>query len=938
MRNLSSAALDKLAARLGNEPVIILEIQWIKDGGWVAYADRDIENTVKGKILDLGSLDDVVAISNNQDSQEISVTFDDTSGEIKSILDSTDIHKRDVRVWQWFEGLDLSDKFLLFCGKINTPIEWKEGEQTVSFSIISQLEDKEFGFSPEEGQFPYIPVDLIGQPWPSCFGTPLDVPCVAIGKAVHGTSLAGLGILTGTGFYTGSGVTADDVQTARSVATQNVQKAHVAYVASAWAGIDTDEYNRYNDQRSQLAASVANAWAARLEAKAQQQAEANKRIAEIVNKGLGKNPVRILGGQLFPRGAITLDIGGGLFTGYFGIVEGVDDDLFTITSRRHPEHEEEYAAEIAEAQESEVVSGAPTQEFDYKSKVPCGKGDFGTPCQYRTYGWLVFQPYAVCKADTVLPKYFWTDAGAQVSLYGNEPITYIVSIVPGTVLSVKAFKTFNGVKHLVNVPSNYYYVENKTYGSIEAVQLVFYKTLSTITDQNWGDDVYVTFESDIGPNVVDILEYIIDLYTDFSIDNTSFDYVRERVEKFPANFAVLERKNVLDILQEIAFQARCSLRLINGIFYLTYLPEEPTSISTFTESDLEVNSMVLTCSPTEDLVTKMVVEWRVTYAASEMNKLILRHNVAFYGIHEETFEFYIYNQPDIVWKAATFWLIRKSNTWKHLKLTTFLHKLNVESLDCIMLNFEKAYVANQPIKAIVNTADFDSDNQKIDMECWLPVKFGKMEPYDFAWPADTPAEWIFPTAEEILDGRDGGGGIGEDAEGELPLEEVKDDLGPEEQFVSGGGGATSRRRSSTDYNQKPPRHDTGDKHPSDRDFKAQDVGYTGRSGEIESTTQPVSSTIHAPDTQPLLTPQDIPLISDAFILDLSKTKVRDSEHAGTTSIAYLKDLIHFNSSENRLCLKSNVTVWDTSDPEAEFDFKYDGEKDVWGAATAWLRD
>jgi hypothetical protein len=368
------------------------------------------------------------------------------------------------------------------------------------------------------------------------------------------------------------------------------------------------------------------------------------------------------------------------------------------------------------------------------------------------------------------------------------------------------------------------------------------------------------------------------------------------------------------------------------------LPEEPTSISTITESDLEVNSMSLTCSPTEDLVTKMVVEWRITYAQDNMNKLILRHNVAYYGIQEETFEFYIYNQPDIVWKAATFWLIRKANTWKHLKFTTFLNKLNIESLDCVTLDFDKSYVANQPVKAIVKTADFDSADQRIDMECWLPVKFGKMEPYDFAWPADTPAEWIFPTAEEILDGRDGGGGIGEDADGELPIDEVEDDLGTEEQFVSGGGGATSRRKSSTDYNQKPPRHDTGDKHPSDKNFEAQDVGNTGRSGEIEATTQPVSSTIQAPNSQPLLTPQDIPLISDAFILDLSKTKVRDSVNAGTNSIAYLKDLIHFNKSEDRLCLKSDTHIWNGSDPEKKFDFKYDSEQSVWGAATAWLRD
>jgi hypothetical protein len=301
------------------------------------------------------------------------------------------------------------------------------------------------------------------------------------------------------------------------------------------------------------------------------------------------------------------------------------------------------------------------------------------------------------------------------------------------------------------------------------VQVVFYKTLSTITGQNWGDDVYVTFESSVGPNIVDILEYIIDVYTEFAIDSISFDHVRNCLEPFPANFAILDRKNVITVLQEIAFQARCSLRLINGIFYLTYLAEEPVSSNTIVESDIEVNSISVSGSATEDLVTKMVVEWRISYAHSKLNKLILRHNIGYYGVHEEITEFYIYNQPDIVLKAATFWLIRKSNTWKQINFRTFLHKLNIETLDCITLNFEKNYVSTGPIKSIVKKANFNSTDQIVDLECWLPIKFGTLTHYDFAWPANVASEWIYPTDYEVNWGHSGSAWVGENATGELPL-------------------------------------------------------------------------------------------------------------------------------------------------------------------------
>ena len=145
MRNISAAGLAKLAERHGNEPITIIEVDWV-DGRTSSYADRTV-GTIPGRIVEVGELDNVINVSSNSGSQELSVTLDDTDGTIKAIFDSHDVHKRTARVYQYFEGLDLCDKFLLFSGKVKLPIIWNERDRTINFTILSQLEDKEIGFS-----------------------------------------------------------------------------------------------------------------------------------------------------------------------------------------------------------------------------------------------------------------------------------------------------------------------------------------------------------------------------------------------------------------------------------------------------------------------------------------------------------------------------------------------------------------------------------------------------------------------------------------------------------------------------------------------------------------------------------------------------------------------------------------------------------------------
>jgi len=184
VRNLTAAALAKIAQSHGTEPINIVEIDW-EPGVPTAYADKKLvvgNVTIPGSILSLGNLDSVLDVFRANTSQAIDLALDDSNGEIKTLIDTKDVHQITVRVYQYFDGMALSDKFLVFAGRLNSPIRWSEATRTFSFGVLSQIEDKEFGFSPEEGQIPGLPSNLIGRPWPSIFGTVLDVPAVTLGS------------------------------------------------------------------------------------------------------------------------------------------------------------------------------------------------------------------------------------------------------------------------------------------------------------------------------------------------------------------------------------------------------------------------------------------------------------------------------------------------------------------------------------------------------------------------------------------------------------------------------------------------------------------------------------------------------------------------------------------------------------------------------------
>jgi len=868
MRSISSNGLAQLAQRYGGEPIYLIEIDWADVAAPKWYADRDMQG-IPGKILQVSDLDNVINVLKNSSSQDLEVTLDDTDGSIKQIMDAHDVQGRTVRVYQYFSGLALVDKFLLFAGRISTPITWSERDRTFKCTILSRLEDKEIGFSAEEGQFPLLPADLVGKVWPMVFGKVFDVPALQIKHAVTGITMASVGALAGAAEHLALPIydngTNHDPEKKKQKAEDAIEEAALECLEGYWRKRDdgrADEYARQREESESKSFTYVTTdfssciWIDR-----------QKQVKDAEKATGGHNPLRVLGGTEFPqRRVITLDINGCLFTGFFR------GEMFHIQSRYWPDGDAEAKQDFESRRDNcnRVVSPA--------GQVVTTSGETIT----TTGGQII--------------RVFWAEAGATVRMHSAEPLTYIVAITPGTggisntgVFAVKAFKQFVGQQGLVNVPRNLYRVEVKNYGSITAVQVVLKRALSSVTDGGWSDDIYVTYQSSIGPNIVDILKYLIDNYTDLDYDTTTFNAVATKLTAFPANFPLLERKNAITVLQEIAYQARCALWISNGVFYLKYLPEEPEGldvVDTITVSDIDAeNSLEVDLTPTEDLVTKMTVKWRMSWApgASDREKdksektLILRHNITRYGVHAEDYNWYIYNQPDTVLKCATFWLIRKSHTWKRVKFKTFLHKLNLETLDCVTFD-ASGYVASGPVKMMVEKATYNSADNLIDFECLVPVRAGTMSPYDLYWPAQVVVDHTWPPQADIDSGDAGGGGIGQQAVGALPIGYTE--------LTPNFGGTVYVAGPNVIF---PPFSDWGDTHPTDLNFVPQPINNpTGDTQVPDSEPRP------SPNTRPKhaeSTPPRVPRTptsrdgskgtkgTEGLVIDIANTTVIDSSEA-----------------------------------------------------------
>jgi hypothetical protein len=724
MRNIPSSVINQITA--GSEPVFVVAIQW-SSTLTEFYATKDNILDYKPYVKSVGDIENVNTLGGGS-ATSFEVTFDDTTGHFKGLFDTQDIHFKPISIYQYFDGMG-SGLYLIFQGQISSPIVWSESSRVLTVQAITRRANIEVGFSPEEGVFPEIHESLLGQPFPLGFGKPIHVPALALQQVPTGQMTDAFGILDPT------------LQLQINKLTQewgnkiNYGMAAAQYAALAFLSGDeslAEQWNQISTEAQNQATDIQNDIHQLQQVKIQQEA-----YAKTVNY--------VIGGYKFPQGRrVKVKINEFMFWAVFHGKEG------------------------------DYLNDAP-DNFDQKCRVTL------TPIippilqvLDNQTGELKFQQ----------GSFTFIQAGAQITLIDDYPIDWVVNCIDSDITAVYAYRSFNGKKELTLVPDEYYDVIHYNWtGHIQPtvirmkrpLSLVsYFENLSTtraedyanlvantngtrvlphiVNNVDWDDQIYVTYESSVGPDIVDILIHLIETYTDYTYDTTTFNAVRADLEDYPANFCLFDRPLVDDLIEQIAYQARCRVWLKDGKYFIKYLPRKETPVDTIDLDSIEEDSFTISVTPTEEIVTKYVATWQTDYVKPP-NRIILRYNAGLrkYGIQEATYDYFIYNARELVEKVATFWMIRSSNSWKRVDCVLHLGKINLETNDTITI--DTPYLS---CEGILEGVEYNLDDYSIRVSIWTPVRLGESTEYQFAWPADISVTTFFPTFNEITSGAAGG--------------------------------------------------------------------------------------------------------------------------------------------------------------------------------------
>lgn len=682
MRTINANALAFVNQQYGNEPANIIKF------AFGTYCDKKIPQ-VEGKILELSSLDAVVNISSSSDSQEITVVLDDTDGTIKTYMETHDLHLTEATIYQWFDGLDYSDKFVLFKGQINSPISWNEGERTVSLTVISKLEDVEIGFSPEEGQFTGLGNDYIGRAWPMCFGEVNSVSALQLNQRIKGVTADGFGMVD-------AGL---------------LEQVRIGAATRATGNFNAQDKTTWTPEMCL--------------------AEKLKEQQATVKPG-----INIFNGEYFPKGTIWLDFGRCIVQGYF------TGHYFTFTSQPQYNPNSGSTVGFCGMDDNDVVCGSA-----YSAYIDGNTGQTGLTKEEICNG---MSAMSTAQSKVEQCGFMYVAPGTNVRLYDDEKIYYAVSCVPGTIKQVTSDIQTMGESFPQTVNTSLWTQENWDLGNgltgvVVVIDNALSKQMNPLLECSWSDDILVTFESAVGPNTADILKYIIETYSNKTI--SGYTETKNALTNYPSDFAIYSRPNIITALQDIAWQARCSIIYKDDVFYLNYLPAAQPSRDTITEADILENTLAIEYTETEDIITKMECLWEESGTQEDPNKVILRNNISKYGTKTEEFDFYIYNYIDAVLKGGTYWLIKYSNTWKRVRFETPISKLALETMDYITLDLSS--LADEPVLCLIEEVWYNSNNHSLAFTCFAPVKAGTMVEYPYAYPANLGVNVTYPDADEF---------------------------------------------------------------------------------------------------------------------------------------------------------------------------------------------
>lgn len=311
--------------------------------------------------------------------------------------------------------------------------------------------------------------------------------------------------------------------------------------------------------------------------------------------------------------------------------------------------------------------------------------------------------------------------------FPNRAYKYVVGLyIASSISRVLAKRQCYGDKEddFYIVPSSYYSIGNETIGGRSVTVITFPTLLSNIEGENWEDEIYVDPNSGLSSNIATQIEWILESFTNITIDAPSFAAAAALIGDTPAHFALFDQRDALDLCTKMAWQARCLLVIKDGVAFLRPLFVNSSVDLVLTANEAKLSTLELSFTETEDIVTVFNANWKQDYSGQKESeqKTIFKNEVSRYGVISEDYDFFCFTTLRAIQVSASFWAYRYGHSWRRASLECFLPVLGIEAFDCVQLSYTP--FSTYAVRGFVESASHDTEDNVISINLELGSKAG----------------------------------------------------------------------------------------------------------------------------------------------------------------------------------------------------------------------
>jgi hypothetical protein len=781
MRYVSAAAAASATQQLGSDPKVIIAIYWKHHdneySGVKYYGDHEFtlgNMYVENRVINLGSIGSSQISNNVSTIEDVSFTLSDVDYEIKGYIDNNYVEGIPVVIYQHWDGNDSGDLVTIFDGILSTPYAWDEGSHTCEISAVSKFDSQVVGNilrktdidadpayqllyawekEVDAGYTDYYAKDsAFGVYWPVCFGQPLMVPCFQLLSAPESKTESKLKP-DSTSIFIKSG---------SRIFPEGIIELVVegVHIFGEFATPGSDEFTIATANNRQYV-NLPRYASPGIEIPLEDQSDADFLKNKITISTVTDGQACLTGMWILVKDSSTnsysmnkVAIQDGVeltCTGKFQ--SGVNRTQKVLAKQQGVVFED--AIQITSSWSIVEVAGKMREDWLHKDGII-------RPVTYSDKTGLKLKPWkdwsiASGKKCYLAKNYSAVGADPKES---DSPAThtgavYVVNSKALTeVKNVYAVRKVGRYDRLVKVPESYYTVQlDTTIAGKSCATVTFNNPLWLRIGEKWKPEKIWVDVNAGSTNTATQIEAIIDDYTNFEADSTTFSAVETLIENYPSNFAITKGPDALEVIQDIAFQARCGLNIQSDGVTITYLSKEPSSTDfTLNEEATERDSLRIIASESTDIVTRLVGEWNLTLFADEASKHIfpteveysesgkiqnvVTNNTDLYGEREQTIDFWIYNNEECVQKSLDFYINRMSQSWVIIEASVFLKGIGLQTFDTVNLNYDISNLVPD-VDGVVRNVSHDLLRDSISLSIWTPVLIGTTSAASDAWLDDS---------------------------------------------------------------------------------------------------------------------------------------------------------------------------------------------------------